>query len=99
MKMLVMGGTQFNGLALVRELYHKGHDVTILNRGKTAANLPGGVRRLYADRTDAGQLRTAVGHAEFDCVYDISAYQPEDVQSMVDLLRGRDAITSSQAPR
>jgi len=61
MKMLVMGGTQFNGLALVRELYHTGHDVTILNRGKTAANLPGGVRWLYADRTDAGQLRTAVG--------------------------------------
>jgi len=73
--------------------------VTILNRGKTAANLPGGVRRLYADLTDAGQLRTAVGQTEFDCVYDISAYQPEDVQSMVDLLRGRDAITSSQAPR
>lgn len=73
--------------------------MTILNRGKTAANLPGGVRRLYADRTDAGQLRTAVGQTEFDCVYDISAYQPEDVQSMVDLLRGRDAITSSQAPR
>jgi len=88
MKVLVMGGTQFNGLALVRELCHTGHDVTILNRGKTAANLPG-VRRLYADRTDAGQLRTAVGHAEFDYVYDISAYQPEDVQSMVDLLRGR----------
>jgi len=98
MKVLVMGGTQFNGLALVRELCHTGHDVTILNRGKTAANLPG-VRRLYADRTDAGQLRTAVGQTEFDCVYDISAYQPEDVQSMVDLLRGRDAITSSQAPR
>ena len=63
--------------------------MTILNRGKTAANLPAGVRRLYADHTDSGQLRTALGHAEFDYVYDISAYQPEDVQSMVDLLRGR----------
>jgi nucleoside-diphosphate-sugar epimerase len=39
MKVLVMGGTQFNGLALVRELVRTGHDVTTLNRGKTAAEL------------------------------------------------------------
>ena len=50
MKVLVMGGTQFNGLALVRELVRTGHDVTTLNRGKTAAELPPSVRRLYADR-------------------------------------------------
>ena len=61
MKVLVMGGTKFNGLALVWELCQAGHDVTILNRGKTAANLPGGVHRLYADRNDMGALRTALG--------------------------------------
>ena len=37
MKVLVMGGTQFNGLALVRELVRTGHDVSVLNRGKTDA--------------------------------------------------------------
>ena len=31
-RVLVMGGTQFNGLALVHELVRSGHDVTILNR-------------------------------------------------------------------
>ena len=36
MKILVMGGTQFNGLALVRELVRTGHDVSVCNRGKTA---------------------------------------------------------------
>ena len=51
MKVLVMGGTQFNGLALVRELARHGHDVTVLNRGKTPVELPRGVRRLFADRT------------------------------------------------
>ena len=35
MKVLVMGGTRFNGLALVRELTRRGHDVTVLNRGQT----------------------------------------------------------------
>ena len=32
MRVLVMGGTQFNGLALVHELVTTGHDVVILNR-------------------------------------------------------------------
>ena len=35
MRVLVMGGTQFNGLALVHELARQGHDVTVCNRGRT----------------------------------------------------------------
>ena len=48
MKVLVLGGTQFNGLALVHELVRAGHDVTVLNRGKTAAALPDGVIFIFA---------------------------------------------------
>jgi nucleoside-diphosphate-sugar epimerase len=88
MKVLVMGGTQFNGLALVRELVRGGHDVTILNRGKTAAQLPAGVGRLTADRTDPESVRAALRGLEFDCVQDISAYRPEDVRLMTEILRG-----------
>ena len=47
MKALVMGGTMFNGLALVRDLCANGHDVTIVNRGRTVAELPPGVERLW----------------------------------------------------
>ena len=89
MKILVMGGTQFNGLALVRELAKHGHDVSVLNRGQTQARLPHGVGRLAADRTDHAALRSQVGSQDWDVVYDVSAYRPEDVQSMVDALRGR----------
>ena len=89
MKVLVMGGTQFNGLALVRELRKHDHDVAIVNRGQTKAKLPRGVERLYADRSDHGAVREVLGSREFDCVYDINAYRPEDVQLMTDLLRGR----------
>ena len=84
-----MGGTHFNGLALVKELARTGHDVTILNRGKSAADLPLGIRRLIADRTDPESLRSAIGREEFDCVQDISAYRLEDVRAMTELLRGR----------
>lgn len=89
MKVLVVGGTQFNGLALVHHLVEMGHDVTILNRGKTEADLPPGVSRLYADRTDAAAMAAALGSEEFDCVQDMSAYHPEDVEMMIELLSGR----------
>jgi nucleoside-diphosphate-sugar epimerase len=89
MKVLVMGGTQFNGLALVRELARHGHRVTVLNRGKTPAELPRGVERLVADRTDAAALRGALASRDFDAVHDVNAYRPEDVRQMAELLRGR----------
>ncbi|MGI9624206.1 MAG: NAD-dependent epimerase/dehydratase family protein [Acidimicrobiales bacterium] len=89
MKVLVVGGTLFNGLALVHQLVAEGHDVTILNRGKTEAVLPPGVKRLFADRTDGEAMRSALGNTEFDCVQDMSAYHPEDVEMMIELLTDR----------
>lgn len=84
-----MGGTQFNGFALVKELVRTGHDVTIVNRGKTEAPLPRSVKRLVCDRTDADAMRATLGGLEFDVVHDVSAYRPEDVELMVELFRGR----------
>jgi nucleoside-diphosphate-sugar epimerase len=89
MRVLVMGGTQFNGLALVRELARHGHDVTVLNRGKTPVELPRGVARLLADRTDPAAVRAALAGRDFDAVYDVNAYRPEEVAVMAELLRGR----------
>ena len=84
-----MGGTQFNGFALVCELVRRGHDVTVLNRGRTEAPLPRAVKRLVCDRTDPAAMRKAVAGLEFDCIHDTSGYRPEDVQLMVHLFRGR----------
>jgi nucleoside-diphosphate-sugar epimerase len=89
MKVLVMGGTLFNGLALVRELVRAGHEVAVCNRGRTEADLPRSVRRLVADRTDHAQLGAAIGAEDWDCVQDMTAYHPEDVVAMADILRGR----------
>jgi nucleoside-diphosphate-sugar epimerase len=89
MKVLVMGGTRFNGLALVRELVKYGHDVTVLNRGRSPAELPLAVRRLYADRTNHEQLREVLGPEEFDVIQDLSGYTLDDVKPLVELYRGR----------
>ena len=72
MRVLVMGGTQFNGLALVNELVRTGHDVTILNRGVTKADIPRSVRRLQGDRTDHARMRELFANEEFDCVHDMA---------------------------
>lgn len=84
-----MGGTQFNGYALVKELVRRGHDVTILNRGKTQVELPKSVRRLIGDRTDHDRMRELFRDEEFDCVQDMSAYHPEDVELMYELFRDK----------
>lgn len=89
MRVLVMGGTQFNGLALVHELAQTGHDVVILNRGQSKADLPVGIERVYADRTHHEQMREVLGAVDVDAVIDVSAYLPEDVELMIDIFRGR----------
>lgn len=89
MRVLVMGGTQFNGLALVHDLANTGHDVVILNRGKSEAKLPLGVERVYADRTKPDQMRDALRSIDVDAVIDVTAYRPEEVELMVEIFRGR----------
>jgi nucleoside-diphosphate-sugar epimerase len=89
MKVLVVGGSQFNGFALVHELVRRGHDVSVVNRGRTNAPFPDGVRRLTADRTDRARLADVLAGDEYDCVHDMCAYHPADVETMIELLRGR----------
>jgi len=89
MKILVMGGTQFNGLAAVHALVKAGHDVTILNRGQTEAQLPEGLNRLYGDRTDHDQMRSVLGGLEFDVIHDLTAYHRADSELMVEIFEGR----------
>ncbi|MEM8705125.1 MAG: NAD-dependent epimerase/dehydratase family protein [Actinomycetota bacterium] len=87
MRVLVMGGTQFNGLALVHELVRLGHADTVCTRGRTETHNPASVGRLVAHRPDHDQLRAVLGGTEWDCVHDVSAYHPEDVDIMMELFR------------
>jgi nucleoside-diphosphate-sugar epimerase len=89
MKILVMGGSRFNGLALVEELVRAGHDVSTFNRGRTNTDLPRAVKQLYGDRKDVDALKQTLAGLSFDVVHDTSAYVLEDVQSMVEIFKGR----------
>lgn len=86
MRVLVLGGTEFVSLALVRTLVREGHAVTVLNRGRRADRVPAGVEAIVCDRTDHPRLRAALAGARFDAVCDV-AYAPttgEDVAALAD---------------
>ena len=72
MKTLVLGGTGFVGRRLVEVLTAEGAGVTVLNRGITSVELPAGVARLVADRSDATSMRAALARTEWDAVFDVS---------------------------
>jgi nucleoside-diphosphate-sugar epimerase len=88
MRALLLGGTRFVGLRLLRALSAAGHQVTILNRGKRQANLPPGVDRLQADRRDVEGVRRSLAgrRRDFDVVFDATGYQTVNLEPVVDLL-------------
>lgn len=89
MKVLVIGGTRFVGLRLVRLLAEQGHDITLLNRGKTQADLPSEISRLYADRRNTSEVLQLLQHRDFDVVFDITGYQIRNLEPVVAALSGR----------
>src|SRR5712692_2698830 len=90
MRVLVIGGTEFISLHLVRELLQHGHDVTVFNRGRRAERLPAGVKAIAGDRKDHAGLRERLQGHRFDGVFDVT-YAPtlgEDVSALLDALAG-----------
>eukprot|EP00933_Yihiella_yeosuensis_P027526 TRINITY_DN21423_c0_g1_i1.p1 TRINITY_DN21423_c0_g1~~TRINITY_DN21423_c0_g1_i1.p1 ORF type:complete len:449 (+),score=115.27 TRINITY_DN21423_c0_g1_i1:41-1387(+) len=101
-RVLVMGGTRFIGCYLVSKLRELGHDVVVVNRGKTNGGkpeaLPGtsdadyqkmleGVSVLVADRKDPEALKAAVtGAGKFDIVFDNNVRKLEEVQPLVEAI-------------
>ncbi len=74
MRSLVLGGSTFVGRRLVQQLTGQGHQVSVLNRGRTPSTLPPNVGRLIADRTDVGSVRSALEDTEWDAIFDVSGF-------------------------
>lgn len=74
MNTLVLGGGTFVGRRMVDLLVSEGHQATVLNRGRTSAELPPGVSRLVGDRTSTPSMRAALEGTEWDAVIDVSGF-------------------------
>ena len=82
MKILILGGTLFLGRAVAAAL-ERGHEVTLFNRGRHAAEPDSGVENLIGDRD--GQLDALRGRT-WDAVVDTSGYVPRLVRASAELL-------------
>jgi UDP-glucose 4-epimerase len=90
-RVLVIGGTEFVSLHLVRALLREGHEVAVLNRGRQPGRVPAGVRTIVCDRKDHAALRATLAGERVDGLVDIT-YAPttgEDVEALLDALDGR----------
>lgn len=87
MRVLVLGGSQFLGRALVVEALARGHEVTTFNRGQTGHDVPG-VEVVHGDREVAADLERLVDGRTWDVVVDTCGYVPQVVGESARLLSG-----------
>jgi nucleoside-diphosphate-sugar epimerase len=74
MATLILGGSTFVGRRMIDRLIREGGDVAVLNRGRTATELPAGVQHIVGDRTSTESMRTALEGTEWDAVIDVSGF-------------------------
>lgn len=86
MDLLVLGGTEFVGRAVVEEALARQWSVTVFNRGTQPARA--GVTALRGDRTDPDGLE-ALSTGRWDVVVDTWSWAPIAVRRAADLLAGR----------
>ncbi|MFF1682890.1 NAD-dependent epimerase/dehydratase family protein [Streptomyces sp. NPDC058256] len=86
MRLLMLGGTEFAGRAVVEAALGRGWEVTVFHRGRHEP--PAGVRSLHGDRTAPDGL-SALADGEWDVVVDTWSAAPRAVRDAARLLAGR----------
>ena len=85
MHLLILGGTGFIGPHQVAYALHRGHHVTVFNRGRQKQAWPSLVETLIGDRD--GDLQ-ALARCDWDVCIDNSTTLPSRVRSAARVLRG-----------
>ncbi|MBI4870302.1 MAG: NAD-dependent epimerase/dehydratase family protein [Candidatus Riflebacteria bacterium] len=92
MKVLVIGGTRFFGLEVVRMLAGRGDEVVVLSRREAPELAEAPVRCILGPRSDRAALEAVGAEAArrpFDAVFDNVAMDAGDVAAILDVLSGR----------
>jgi nucleoside-diphosphate-sugar epimerase len=89
MKALFIGGTGTISTAITNLVAASGIDLTLLNRGNRAQNVPNGVSVIHADINDEGQVRRLLDGMHFDVVADFIGFVPSQVERDIRLFSGK----------
>ncbi|MCB0256912.1 MAG: NAD-dependent epimerase/dehydratase family protein, partial [Anaerolineae bacterium] len=90
MKVLFIGGTGVISSACADLAVRQGIDLYLLNRGQSLDRpAPIGATVLFGDIRDRASAEAALAGHTFDAVVEWIAFTPDQVQSDVDLFRGR----------
>lgn len=91
MKVLFIGGTGTISSASSKLAVERGIELYLLTRGQSLRSPVEGAHLLRADIREPQTVRQALGALNFDAVVDWVAYTPAQVETDLDLFRGRTA--------
>ncbi|HEY4267747.1 MAG TPA: NAD-dependent epimerase/dehydratase family protein [Galbitalea sp.] len=87
---LFIGGNGIISSSASRLAVERGFDLTLLNRGVSAARPPiEGARHLTGDAGDASSIAAAIGTNDYDVVVNFRSFLPSQVKGDIDLFTGR----------
>ncbi|MDN3311230.1 SDR family oxidoreductase [Microbacterium oryzae] len=89
MRILLIGGTGNISSYVTALAVEGGHDVAVLNRGKS--EVPDGVRSLIGDAGDPASIEQAIGDETFDVVANFRSFSPQQVSDDIRIFSGRTA--------
>jgi len=88
MKALFIGGTGVISTAISQLLVERGWELTLLNRGSRANEVPG-AKMLTLDVNDEKAVQKAIENERFDVVADFIAFVPAQVERDIRLFSGK----------
>jgi nucleoside-diphosphate-sugar epimerase len=89
LKLLFLGGTGNISTACVELAAERGHEVTVLTRGRRALAVPGRIELVTGDRNDGVLLRQVAESRRFDAVVDFLGYRLPQVETAIEAFAGR----------
>ena len=89
MTLLFLGGTGTLSSACSAQAVARGHQLTLVTRGRADHRAPDRAEILHADARDPEAVAAAIGDRTFDAVVDWVAFAPEHVEDDLRLFRGR----------
>lgn len=84
MRVVVLGGTQFIGRAIVEELVARGHELLVVHRGEHEPRDLSRVQHLHAHRQELPQARDELGAFGAAALVDVSALTRVDAEIVLE---------------